>query len=1817
VNVRFLEFLIVPLFLLMATMPGHAMLTVQAAAVDATNPSNFLLAAEAANGDPAHDRESVNARFQVQLINANAVFPDEIEVEATFSLADQTTGLPVVLTSGGTSITQTQLFSLAAQQQQIEVMDAALEPAAMLDPEVNHRVVASVRYRSNSGVWSAPVIYNGTWRKWVHFINTTADDDSLNVKPVAGTLSVTDSQILKSVAGEEAFKATLGMKLYRYDIDSAPQPAVDVTVRFDLILYDIVTLAEVPLEHPSIIVTRPMVAMSENSPPDPVTDLWTQEISFAPAAGEVLDPTAAYALKVTVNALEPDTTPVPSVPPVKEAASGRFLVLSGKLWFGGVETIFTQLANDPSLPMILTPPDVYSTQLAVAEGSAPAAPGRRFGNGAPLDVNYDPVSGDATVAAGAQQLETTASDIVTLGGLRVVRGVIRLDATGSLLESGGVIFPAGFGISTSQNSLRHQPGLDLGQVALNNDFTIPFASKPVNAPAGQYFYAFCDRLPLRFRTSVITWNVNAGTFEFFQTATSDPADPAEPVLTRSFQEQELAALAPLLADSDAANRPGNDAFLKNITSTTPVTIATGAQGEAVLTVQFDLGPGQMQTHFPQGVAVSWTSGRFTLDQNVITGPNYLETGAPLTVSYRRDCNVAGCGGVSGPGQMVFAPTDDRLYITPDGGLRAEGGITPERLRWGTTELLGGGSPPEGGYPYAHQTSQWQAGAFHAPGFWLAGTVAMPVSDPQRPQSLLFSGVMGDGSYERPLTQGYRDGFADYAGLNLRVLTAGSKTGRSVLAGTSTPDYDLNARSKYYIRAGGVTGIHEAQAFPSNLVMYDFPVVFDGLRLAFRDGENVESKTGGAIHVKSPVEPLPGFDLDFKEMKFLCRGQPGKMKLATEGEAKSLAYWGTDFTPLSMEFFQPTLSGGCMSVTTGFLRVGAQTRFPSITPQKLHATLGFKGANGNLITKADQLDVDSRFTLPPNIQVLGAGGVPWEITITGSAYLNNPAPLAAANYSRPDNGFLTFPATINVPWFEDIKVQFHVSASSSATTASIFHVMGGWPANPADPNVHGWQEGGQTYFTDKFFDGDHVAFPTGPAGMTVATYRSPASEPYNPRAQKRWLGVVDFDFPLEWEPTQRRFRTSQAEIDELLVLGNVHRQLRSLTPSTAELTFGLELDIPRVNTAALTAAVKEGVSNTVADALTSALTQGLRDEIGSGISSLDALLSERVNEVWDLPLNNAADPLADAVLAGASTASQRATLLNSLAGLNLDQEISSRMQSGRSAVSGALAIVGTSGGRPNVGALVKRLLQGSSISEVASLGEAAVDSALAEVLPQIEPDLQQAQEALARAHAALESAEAKVLTQVAAVIPQNQTALENAADLALMDINTLVSRNEWQMLDATGKRDRIRRLLSERVMASSAVPQFQYIVRQHVQDTNDVFRSALDDVFGQVNQVMRAIIKREVAANVLGNDVISPAVGQMGPESGGNGKLAAINIEGYAQINDESLRVLDINGRFEFNVPDSLQVQAHLRIMEVDANTPRSGCRVAEGTTASIVTVTARAQCDWISTAGTTLEVGARFSLINGDPMGFDGYFAFSGEVSVGPVTVREMRLMAGFGTNGAPVDPKVWAYIGGKARGLYGGYESAVGVFLGRTCDIEVLKMVDPFIGQALTASRVNPLEPITGVYLYGEAWFPLNEVFGIPSTCLLTLKAGAGSGFFAFIGKREGSETDAVFIGCKQLYGVEGTVLCALRARGTMSVLGALAVNIPDLPIIGSPPEDGVVGLAKNIANSLLGGTYVLRGEGELELRFGYCPLCVDVGRRIGLRWTMSPPKATLGIDF
>ena len=1791
---------------------GRAAVTLENVAVGTTNPSMVLLDA-LAEEEPAG---SIHGAVAVQLYNSAAFFSSSLEVEATCELLDLA-GVAAPLTTDPvtTQWVLTDTFNVSAGAHQVFSLPFDVRPAA-LDANQRYRVSTTIRVRvPGAPLWtSIPGTFRETPRRqWVQFTNVTVEDVPLNVKILTGTPSVAATTVLRNVPGQETFTLHVPTTAYRYDLTTGPADAANVAVTYHLSLRDTATNLLVPVVQPDVTVIKSMGATNGTGAS---LSTWTQALPFAPMDWSTLDPTVDYACEVEVTYEDADASVVPAVPVLESSSAQRLLGLSGVLKFGGVVTTFTMLGNDPTVGMAASPGGGFTTQLAVAgqSGSAAGLPGRSYGDGVALAVNYDPASGDALVLSGSQAFSTENTDIAMVGTMRFIRLTMQLTSDGAVLDAGGLFLPAGCGLTTRQNARRHLPYLLLSHVPLAADFSLPFATYNFTPPGGaDFFYVVVDRLPVRWRASSIEWDLAASTLQFTQVPSSDPADPPGPVLTRLFQEQALAGLTPLLADPSAADRPANDAYLGQIVDQTPVTIGMGASGSAMLSVAMDFGPGSLTSHFPLGVVATWTDGRFRLEENQIVSPSYLNSAGPTPINYARDC-TGGCGTNAGAGNFSFQPTNDRWKFTADGGLQADGALAPQTLEWGSTELASGPQPP--GTVFAHRTNEWTTGAVHIAGVWLAESSAATEMS-QRAATMLLSGVKTDGSFERPLEPSYFEGLANYAGLNLRLASPGQQSARSVLAGVETPAYDLKARAKFYVRESGVTGIHEAVALsPSNLQMYGFDVNLDGLRLAFRDGLNVESKTGGSVHVPDPVQSA-GFDLEFAELQFLCRGQPGKCSLATGGSAKTLAYWGTDIIPQAMEFKQPVNPSGCASVTDGFILLGVQTKFPAVSPQSIHASLGFDKF-GNLVTKASPLaaglEIDSRFTLPASMQIAGGGDVPWEVTIIGQGYLNNPLPNPTPpGYQQPESGFLTFPATMNVPWFEDMKVQLQVSASATATNASIFHIMGGWPANPADGMGAGWQMSGQSYFTNKKFDPDHWAFPS---DMNVTDYRNPGTDAFNPRAQKRWLGVVDFDFPLVWEPVQRRFH-SNSQVDKLVVLGSVDRQVKSLSPSTAEITFGAQLEIPRLNAATLAAAAKEQLSATVANALQQALGGPLTAQLTNGMQQLDGLLTERLTSALEAPLNDAVDPLAQAVvdtLAAGQTAAAHATelknTLRALPALGLLSDLDARLVAGENALQAVISLLAAApdGSRNIVRNLVLRLVRDSGIPGADALGDAAITAVLNEVMPAIDLDLAQAESVLIRVKNLLTSARTNIVSQITAVFNDATATLQGVAATAAAEMDSALGSSEARaLLSAPAQKDKIKRIIVEKIMASTVVPRFQTIVRQHLQDLQQSFRASLDDVLGQVNHLVRSVIERTIDDAVSGiTETEHPAEGGMGPTSGGSGKLAAVNLEGYAQINDESLRVLDINGKFEFNVPDSMKVQAHLRIEEFDANTPATGCRPA-GSAFAVVSVDANAECDWIGSSGTTVGVGAKFSLQDGLPVGFDGYFDLKGEVALGPVIVNEARLLAGFGATNGP-GGTAWAYIGAKVRGRLNAYEAAVGMFMGRCCTVEPIAMIDPQVAQALAKSNVNPNKPITGVYLYGEAWIPLNEVFGIPSTCLFTVKAGAGAGFFAFVG-----DDLATFIGCKQFFGVEGTFLCIFSIRGEMTILGA--VSTPGSPPAGAGPNDGLFARAQGPPPA--GAAFILYGNGKFSAQLGACPFCLKVSKQVGLTWSIGGPDPGMDIDF
>jgi hypothetical protein len=461
--------------------------------------------------------------------------------------------------------------------------------------------------------------------------------------------------------------------------------------------------------------------------------------------------------------------------------------------------------------------------LQITSGGAflATAPGFLFGGGAAFNVNLG-ANGYATNLNGSFSL-ANATQFFQTNGIRYRLPGAALNAAGLTATRLEAWFPAGFGVAAGTNTRAMTPFVAKTNIVLGADL-LPTTST-VAFTAASYgtnrLYFAEDTKPLFIGAAQIEWHIPQGEFYLAQ------ADSLK--FVRQQEDDDLSAQLANLIEPSAGERISNDGYYHNVTQTAgvPVYIRPDANGVALLTLQATLQETEFRPHFPYlstavGGHVPVVGGMLTITNDLIApATSYLMLAGPIPVPYARDCPPeAACGGLPTIGRQVLAFTAPpghlglgELGFTPDGGLLADGAIPPMNLTWGFA----------GGADYCQRTANVSAGAYHVPGTFLLGDQTQE-ADAQRLAVLLFSGwgQPSDATYsERPYSPAYDAGLANYAGLNFRA----PDSAQSFIAGTNTGSYPLTARSKYYVRYGGVSGIHESASFPANLTLYGYAFNF--------------------------------------------------------------------------------------------------------------------------------------------------------------------------------------------------------------------------------------------------------------------------------------------------------------------------------------------------------------------------------------------------------------------------------------------------------------------------------------------------------------------------------------------------------------------------------------------------------------------------------------------------------------------------------------------------------------------------------------------------------------------------------------------------------------------------------------------------------------------------------------------------------------------------------------------------------------------------------------------------------------------------------
>ena len=1746
-----------------------------------TNLSNFLMDSDALSGDPAYNRESLLMSNTVVSTNLSSALHVTTYVISYRLFNTNNQVHPLFDVGGATNVNYTcnvtNSVLVGAFENVTNISTASLKPAARLDPYNQYYVEAKI-YRL--GVFTGAT--NSTSPNiYLEFTNMVSGDLAYNVIPFHFSSSFTQTYAISNAPGKSAFLVNPFYGLYRYDDFNAGTPTTNnVTVYFTFQLFS-TNGTSVLLKNSSTNFIHPVPSFTVGTPNNYAGFATLSDALQIEPMGQLDSVSNAYYVVVQMSCGNGPGQPLVTAQ-TQRTASSQLLHFNGHLKFNAIDTTFTSLNNTP------TPGVIGSGYVATAlgvdanSGAVVGDPAHTYGSGAALDVRLFQ-DGHAALKSGLVTLNSASSpDWDVEANVRFQRGTITLYSGGGYCDITAIL-PNGFGYRTNDISSRIIFSQMTFSTVLLTPVLAPIPSTLTFNP-GVAIYSCEESKPLWIQSSSITWNTTTGHFDV-------PPAGTEVQYVRHAEYAYLTSVSNTLADPPSmAWKRSNERFFDYASgiSDAVLDLAADANSNAVMSATFQFGAGGFRAHFPYNSEFDWTGGgTMKVVRDIVSSgaASVLGGAQPVTVQYSRGCPGCSSGSSNTP-SVVMLSSDGNFYFSPDGGLLASGPTV------GTITLQWGYAPVPGAY--AQQASNFTATAVHMPGSFLRGDQNTANSD-HGPAIILFTGINATNlaQVERPLASGYQNGYADYAGLNFRCVTDSAHWAKSMIGGTTNISWPLTGRSKYYIRYAGVSGIHEAFTFPStNLFIYGYKFHFSNYGLSYLDSQVDESRTYGDVTIPLPSQHTQNFD----ELKFDCLDALTSAKVPSNDGAHLLAYWKANFFTLAIQFVR---NDACLP-GQGWLTLGVKA-FATHVDEPLYGVLGFL-TNGNLIARSDGVNgVTSRLKGPNVIAVTGPSNTTYNFTPTTDFYYNS------HTASGPTDGFMNVVGRLDVPFFEDLKIHLHTECGSNTTANAHdpLHLSGGWPRVGTTNDNYGWKDGlGNNFFTTNYFDWANLGYPTGLT--TAALYENNTSELYHPRAQRLWLGLIEFDYPLTWNDTLHTFKSYQEITKDLFVLTLQHH-VTYLDPKQATLDFGAQYEgLPKISVANLAFnAIDEATG--VAHAIVTAAEEPVEKALMSGLDEMDQMLDTQMKRLFDGVFDRTVDPIihsfyvqlqadwnmlpqpqkplfrnnvSNAVqnffVGGGTVASNLSyALLNVANGAdsanNLLNQLDTYLRDAINAIDSVNGTITNVNG-VNIGHEVQGLITKNvdgqrdvAMKLVKSLvGDIAAQFINATVGPQLSNLLQQAEAPLSEISSALTDVRAVLVEVRSSLAPAKEFSLEldhvlKSANAEITNVSVQVSldvSNFFAKLDFTVDdpfqqyteaqiKKFVRQQIEDAFFGSDPAAAVQVVIKQRIYDLDAQMKTAIDSVFQQMNQTMRDLISQSLAEV---DDSINGLLGDLG-KSMGAGKIS-----GHAVINGDSLKLLRIDGHFEWKAAGTMEFDAYLQIKELTSD-GTSGCYSSNSPATEVTIGAKKVNFGWISD-GLKANIETKFTFDNGGsfPVNFAGSVELLGELDYEAFKLHDLAAALAFG--------KYENYLALRGGIRFDGYDFSGGIYFGRTCSLDPIKLIDPDVADMLGAP------PFTGIYCYGQGWIPVSEaVLGIPASCLFEISAGVGAGAFYF---EEGPT-----YGGKMFLGVSGEALCIVSIEG-------------DITLIGVKHGDDLS----------------FKGIGHFEADIGPCPFCISFSKSVTLQY-------------
>jgi hypothetical protein len=1682
--------------------------------------------------------------------------------------------------------------------------------SGFLTPSAAQRLAVGVNYRVRARLVNTTTTTiedtrtQPTGKTYIHFTGTDPASAELNAVSQVTSITVDRRHLLETNVNRRTIPVTVNYTLHRYDNwDAADDPrSVLVNLNTSLVRDDNNSTQTTSVSGSLFMVNNVSSYSVSGLTKIPTTVSGSQSLEIDPAA--ILAP-EWYRVESEITHQEV-LLPLSTFTGNRGVSDIELIThFTGELRFGPLVTHFASLNGAPTTvptPLVVgTNPSHLRITPGNNSGTLDGITDYHYGDGTKtVNVTLDnngvaTVAGDVTVGMTTYTSETIelntdagGDNSGTVNGIFFKRyDPIKLDETGGVGAISAYL-PTGVGWREDRYNGLLDNAVEFADVYFNQSLE-PLSNPSIN-PGPDAFYLCEETKPVLVECTVLEWDLASG--EFRAGAVQAARSLRKPLM------EFLMSYAGSYEDSSMVIKYSNDHLYNEVTAAAAARVKKGASGGGEMTTVLSTASNLFSTHFPFASGIHWSAALSLISiENDLIKPNLsiLNTASPVTVAYAQHCQeeLERLCGVEIGEAIQLTSTTGNFKVTADGGLHASGSVVMDPLAWGAVP----GTTPQ---DFAHQVmTSFTSGNFLMAGTFLRGD-QNPLNDPDGPGVLLLSGFdpADLNIAERPESTEYIGGLADYAGMNFR--TTGTDGGRSLIQGDPVWPYTLTARSKYYARYSGVTGIHEAQdgQFPGTATIGDYMFGFTKFGFGFLSNEQEESRTSGYLDLPDPTD----FTLDFTNLRISCIGALESFDITGAGtvDSKEFDFWNALFTPYTARFDSKSDCdpGDGTTLVLGF------------SAHASHYADAFAGSlgiypEGDFVTQNDVNNgnaaetVPTRLTLPGAMKMIGTTGESYDFFPAQGAYLNDGKDVS--------DGFWSLFGTLDVPFFKDMQVHMHTGCGSftpgtpDPEIVSPIYIMGGWPGN-------GWTISGNDPFSVAVFDTSNGGFTN-----SLENYRKTTDngdEQYLPRVQQEWLGgLINFDYPLKWSNAAFNFSGRGPRTKDLLVL-TTQSELVYLDADNAELTFGARYEgLPTLSLSNFvfnaiddTTGMSSAFITAAGDKVFSALEQGV-DQMAKTVSDrADDLLGQVVDALTTDLLGDLIDDLKAEISTGGNnqadieliistylgTSSQLTVALNKLGdnSLNADTLLAELARRLRKIEQSIDAVINQVTVDPETGVdlpveevangllkqvevngefrrIVFEALSKELVDVLSTLVDAStIEEELAELIQEQSPSL----DSVAAALEAVKAIVVDVREQVEntsfddlgleihdLVISPTGGQIDigtvtTQVELAAVDIVLSASTQDLANLDALADewRTQIAREIKDRLYARTLTADIQEAVKERLADVQASFNEAVDTAFATLNRAIQAAL----------SDVVAGLDDALGPIQGFtvNQPIKAGEISGYAHFNADSLDLLRLDAMVELALPDPMTIGAYFQIKELDSDGP-DYCEssVAPGKTTEITLGATNIGLSWanLHLNGVRADMNVKFGLDGGLPVSMGGEFEMTeGQIGFETFSIHKLNSSVMFGLTEN--------YIAAGVGVRFGEFDMSGGIFLGRSCTLEPLELIDPLV------SQVVPTDSITGIYSYGEATFP---IYGT-GTCFFNISAKAGAGVLYF---QEGPT-----YGGRMTLGVYGEALCAVEVGGEVSLAGTKS-----------------------------GDTYNFAGYGRVFGQAGKCPLCVKANFQVDFQYT------------